>query len=95
MLKFKNYKILLLLMLFAFAGKDAWAENYSWFHFTANVKAQVRTAEGLVYDVPEAGNVYAKWSSNSVEEANQTKSHTHPSSASNVSSFSLISHTGL
>lgn len=87
MLKFKNFKILLLLMFFAFAGQDAWAGDYSWFHFTANVKAQVKTAEGLVYDVPEAGNVYAKWESNSAEEANQTKSHTHPSQATNVSSF--------
>ena len=87
MFKFKNFKILLLLMLFAFAGQDAWAGDYSWFHFTANVKAQVKTAEGLVYDVPEAGNVYAKWESNSAEEANQTKSHTHPSQATNVSSF--------
>lgn len=87
MLRFKNFKILLLLILFAFAGNNAWAGNYSWFHFTANVKAQVKTAEGLVYDVPEAGNVYAKWESNSAEEANQTKSHTHPSQATNVSSF--------
>ncbi len=87
MFKFKNFKILLLLILFAFAGNNAWAGDYSWFHFTANVKAQVKTAEGLVYDVPEAGNVYAKWESNSAEEANQTKSHTHPSQATNVSSF--------
>ena len=73
MFKFKNFKILLLLILFAFAGNNAWAGDYSWFHFTANVKAQVKTAEGLVYDVPEAGNVYAKWESNSAEEANQIK----------------------
>lgn len=43
MFKLKNFKILLLLMLFAFAGKDAWAfpTNYDhWYRFQAEVKTQ-------------------------------------------------------
>ena len=43
MFKFKNFKILLLLMLFAFAGKDAWAGGqtyHHWYRFQAEVKTQ-------------------------------------------------------
>ena len=47
MLKFNNLKILLLLMLFAFAGKNAWAGYHAWFHFQA--EAKTNTGEGLVY----------------------------------------------
>ncbi len=89
MFKFKNFKILLLLMLFTYAGNDAWGENYSWFHFTVNVKARVKTADGIVYDEPNVGHVYAKLSSNSAEKENKDEAHTHPSEASNVQSFSL------
>ena len=53
MLRFKNFKILLLLMLFAFAGNDAWAgggggDGYAgtWFTFRARYSA---TGEGKVY----------------------------------------------
>lgn len=84
----KNLKILLLLMLFALAGNNAWG-NYSWFHFTVNVKAKVKTADGIVYDDPNVGHVYAKLSSNSAEKENKDEAHTHPSEASNVQSFSL------
>ena len=87
--KFKHFKHLLLIFLFALASNSSWANNYSWFHFTVNVKAQVRTADGLVYNQPEAGSVYAKLSCNSAEKENKDEAHTHPSSASNVNSFSL------
>lgn len=89
MFKFKNFKILLLLMLFAFAGNDAWAENYSWFNFDVYVKARVKTADGLVYDSPETGTVYAKLSCNNAEKENHEYAHTHPSNASDVQTFSL------
>ncbi len=89
MFKLRNFKILLLLMLFAFAGQSAWAENYSWFNFDVYVKARIKTADGLVYDNPETGTVYAKLSCNSAEKEAHEYAHTHPSSSSNVQSFSL------
>lgn len=46
MFKFKNFKILLLLMLFAFAGQDAWGYKGTWFNFRAKFTA---TGEGKVY----------------------------------------------
>ncbi len=88
MFKFKKYKYLLLLMLFAIAGQNALAQNYSWFHWTVNVKARIIDEDGLVYDLPEAGSVYAKLAKNSAEEINTTASHTHPNWATNVNSMS-------
>ena len=54
MLKFKNYKILLLLMLFAFAGKNAWAGGNKWWCYQIEVDVKLVTGEGLVYD-PDPG----------------------------------------
>ena len=50
MFKFKNFKILLLLMLFAFAGNDAWAGGGSdpWYFSNAKVET-VPTGAGKVY----------------------------------------------
>ena len=51
MLKFKNYKIVLLLMLFAFAGKDALAGGGGsdpWYFSNAKVET-VPTGAGKVY----------------------------------------------
>ena len=51
MFKFKNFKILLLLMLFAFAGKDAWATQPTykgWHTYTAKIKVN-ETGLGKVY----------------------------------------------
>ena len=80
-------------MIFAFAGNDALATkpNYSWFHFTVNVKARVKTADGLVYDRPEIGSVYAKIESNSSETENQDRAHTHPGDDVDVTSYPLNS----
>jgi hypothetical protein len=87
--RFLKFKTLLFLMLFAFAGQNAWAENYSWFNFDVYVKAKVKTADGLVYDNPETGTVYAKLACNSAEKENHEYAHTHPSNASDVQTFSL------
>lgn len=87
--RFFKFKTLLFLMLFAFAGQNAWAENYSWFNFDVYVKAKVKTADGLVYDNPETGTVYAKLACNSSEKENHEYAHTHPSNASDVQSYSL------
>lgn len=50
MFKFKNFKILLLLMLFTFAGNEAWGSDNSykgtWFNFRASLSP---TGEGKVY----------------------------------------------
>lgn len=63
MIRFKNFKILLLLMLFAFAVNDAWAGGGSsyagtWFTFRARYSA---TGEGKVYgDFTEKTNAVNK-----------------------------------
>lgn len=87
MFKLKNYKYLLLLMLFAFAGQDAWGGNYSWFNFDVYVKARVKTADGVVYEEPTAGSVYAKLAKNSAERENHEYGHTHPDNASDQQSW--------
>lgn len=46
MFKLRNFKILLLLMLFALAGQDAWGYKGTWFNFRAKYTA---TGEGKVY----------------------------------------------
>ena len=48
MFKFKNFKILLLLILFAFAVNDAWGSSYAgtWYNFRASLSL---TGEGKVY----------------------------------------------
>ena len=89
MFRFKNFKILLLLMLFAFASNDAWgvSSNYSWFNFDVYVKARVKTADGVVYEEPTAGSVYAKLAKNSAERENHEYGHTHPDNASDQQSW--------
>ncbi len=52
MLKFKNFKILLLLMLFAFAGQDAWAGKYYSYHII-DVKP---SGAGKVYSTSKTEN---------------------------------------
>ena len=52
MFKFKNFKILLLLMLFAFAGNNAWADkgDTKYSYYVAYTKVQInKTGAGLVY----------------------------------------------
>ena len=52
MFKFKNFKILLLLMLFAFAGNNAWADkgDTKYSYYVAYTKVQInKTGPGLVY----------------------------------------------
>lgn len=46
MFRFKNFKILLLLMLFALSGQDAWGYAGTWFNFRA---ALSKTGEGRIY----------------------------------------------
>lgn len=52
MFKFKNFKILLLLMLFAFAGQDAWAGKYYSYH-VIDVKP---SGAGKVYSTSKTEN---------------------------------------
>ena len=59
MFKFKNFKILLLLMLFAFAGKDAWAGDGNWMYMHIQVDSY-----------PAAGKVYASSSQSSAQNTN-------------------------
>lgn len=92
MFRFKDLKILLLLLLFSFVGQTAWAawpweQPYSWFNFDVYVKAKVKTKDGIVYDYPEAGHVYAKLAKNSAEKENHDYLHSHPDWPSNVQSF--------
>lgn len=58
MFKFKNFKILLLLMLFASAGKDAWADfptyYHHWYRFQAEVKTQPTGAAKVYGAFPES-----------------------------------------
>lgn len=54
MFKLKNLKILLLLLLFAFAGNDAWGNN--WWCYQIEVDVKLVTGEGLVYD-PDPGEI--------------------------------------
>ncbi|MBQ9584768.1 MAG: hypothetical protein IJR20_02085 [Muribaculaceae bacterium] len=54
MFKFKNFKILLLLMLFSFIGNKAWGNN--WWCYQIEVDVKLVTGEGLVYD-PDPGEV--------------------------------------
>ena len=58
MFKLKNYKYLLLLMLFAFAGQNAWAggSGNNWWCYQIEVDVKLVTGEGLVYD-PDPGEV--------------------------------------
>lgn len=87
MFKNKKSRILFLLILFAFAGQEAWGANYSWFHFTVNVKARVKSLDGTLYDYYDAGNVYAKLQKNNAEQQNSTALHSHPNWPNNVQSF--------
>ena len=50
-----KYKILLLLMLFTFAGNYAWAGN-DWWCYQIEVDVKLVTGEGLVYD-PDPGEI--------------------------------------
>jgi len=52
MFKFKNFKILLLLMFFTFAGQDAWAGKYYSYHII-DVKP---SGAGKVYSTPKTEN---------------------------------------
>ncbi len=54
MFKLKNFKILLLLMLFAFAWNKAWSNN--WWCYQIEVDVKLVTGEGLVYD-PDPGEI--------------------------------------
>lgn len=57
MFKMKNLKILLLLMLFAFAGNNAWAfgpKYHHWYRFQAEVKAQPTGAAKVYGAFPES-----------------------------------------
>lgn len=71
MFKFKNFKILLLLMLFAFAGQDAWGYKGTWFNFRAKFTA---TGEGKVY-----GDFIKKENAVNKLHENVTERHRHDS----------------
>ena len=57
MFKLRNFKILLLLMLFAFAGQDAWAVGqtyHHWYRFQAEVKTQPTGAAKVYGAFPDS-----------------------------------------
>ena len=80
MFELKNLKILFTLLLFVCVSQNAWGglSDYSWFHFTVNVKAKVKNVDGTLTDYYDAGNVYAKLAKNSNEQQDKDELHSHP-----------------